>query len=169
MCNCVPFSFLCLFILFFHPQKKKGFFVPISCSFGKLKWSNITVFENILQSTTVFEICWDLPPIRNSSFPCTRVPWKNFENFLWNLSSIKKQHGKLKGYFFKEIEFQRTRVSKMWQIAKYFINSGRCIHIFPNSSIQPFWPCLASFAKYMVLFIYIQTCVKIVKILILCT
>ena len=41
-------------------------------------------------------------------------PWKNFENFLWNSSSIKnflnfefhqKFSSKFEGYFFKELEF----------------------------------------------------------------
>ena len=32
-----------------------------------LKWPNITIFENILQSTTITEICKDLPLIENSS------------------------------------------------------------------------------------------------------
>ena len=35
----------------------------------------------------------------------------------------------------RQIRVSQTQISKIWEIVKYFANSNRSIHIFPNNSI----------------------------------
>ena len=112
-------------------------------------WPNTSIFENILQFTTVFEICRDLPLIGNLSLGKSSFPWYSSS---MNSSFIKNSTTNLKAIFQRtrvsgtrvtwQTRVLQTRISKRWQIAKYFTNNGRSIHIFPNSGIQPLWPAM---------------------------
>ena len=82
-------------------------------------WPNTTIFENILQSTIVFEICRDLPLIENSSLGKSSFPWYSSS---MNSSFIKNSTANLKAIFSKNSSF--------WN-SSYTINSS-----FANSNFK---------------------------------
>ena len=82
--------------------------------------------------------------MENRVFHDTRVSWKNFENFLWNLSSIKNSTENWKIIFSKNSNFKIV-------IAKYFTSRGKSVPIFSISSIWPYWPSHLFYQTYPLL------------------
>ena len=96
--------------------------------------------ENIYQSTTVSEICKDLPLFEYSSLGNLSFPWylssinsstmEKFWNFFMVLEFHQKFSGKFESYFFKELEFMELKLHGKVKFHKLeFQKRGRLLNI----------------------------------------
>ena len=104
------------------------------------KWHNITIYWNIYQSTTVSEICKDLPLFEYLSLGNLSFSWylssinsstmEKFWNFLMVLEFYQKFSGKFESYFFKELKFIELKLHGKVKFHKLeFQKRGRLLNI----------------------------------------